>query len=193
MSSHQVSLIDLLRQRGEATSAAESRRSAQRTAIVLLGVCAATTLIVDVLVAACLYASRNDWNWTSIRDEIRGWSRWQDALTFDSNVVDCVALALARAIVVPLLCVVAVKLGQPKYGRGASAPAENAAANAVPLLDPTSGEEGELSVGGAATLNATDSVRIGARSAASCRKVAVLTLLFVASVCSQVYIGVKVS
>lgn len=215
----EVSILDLLRQRSEATNEIESRRKAQRTTLLLLTLGCIASLVVDVLVAVCLYVSRNDWSWSLIMAEVKGWTSWRDALTFNENVVDCVALALARAVFVPALGVLAANLGRPRYSKSEmlaqqqatplpQQPSLSTASLNAPLLGSNDGEElasvvtpgdasappnaaAALTAGAAATIDAVDVTRVSARSAASCRKVLVLTLLFVASVASQVYVGIK--
>ena len=212
MGTLQVSILDLLRQRSEATNEIESRRKAQRTTLLLLTFGCVASLVVDVIVAVCLYVSRNDWSWSMIVAEVKGWTSWRDALTFNENVVDCVALALARAVFVPALGVLAANLGRPRYSKSEmlaqQQPSLSTASLNAPLLGSNGGEElasvvapddastppnaaAALTAGAAATVDAVDATRVSARSAASCRKVLVLTLLFVASVASQVYVGIK--
>jgi hypothetical protein len=70
----EVSILDLLRQRSEATNEIESRRKAQRTTLLLLTLGCIASLVVDVLVAVCLYVSRNDWSWSLIMAEVKGWT-----------------------------------------------------------------------------------------------------------------------
>ena len=176
-SSYRVNLLDVLRT--QANSEQENRKRVLR----VYGGLMALTHVLDVCAAVALVACYGGFE---TKAALRPFERWDFA--FGHKITDVFFMALARAIVFPLLTRLAVRCGRRDGCLCAKKPATPEGYAAL---------EGEERTGAAAaaalSADLADKDRQRQKAHAAARKHAVLGLLFVLATDMQVYVGIKLN
>ena len=178
-SSYRVNLLDVLRT--QANSEQENRRRVLR----VYGGLMALTHLLDVLAALALVACFSGFE---ARTALRPFTHWDFA--FGHKITDVVFMALARAIVFPLLTRVAIRCGRPPYD---GCFCVNKTSSSPEGYAPLDGEE-RTGAAAAAALSAelADEDRRKKKANAAARKHAILGLLFLLATGMQVYVSAQI-
>lgn len=177
-SSYRVNLLDVLRT--QANSEAENRKRVLR----VYGGLMAHTHLIDICAAVALVACYSGFE---VKAALRPFTHWDFA--FGHKVTDVVFMAVARAIVFPVLTRLAIRCGRPPYD-GCFCAKKPAAPEGYAALE---GAQTGAATAAALSAELADDDRRTKKARAALRKHAILGLLFVLATGMQVYVGVKIN